>query len=577
VRYLTLATDYDGTLATDGRVGDDVLAAIERLRKSGRKAVLVTGRELPELMSVFPRLDLFDWVVAENGALVYRPSDRCQKLLAPPPPEELVEAIRRKGVERLSVGAAILATWRPHETSVLEAIRDLGLEYHVIFNKDAVMVLPSGVTKATGLKAVMKETGLSLRNVVGVGDAENDHAFLSLCECGVAVANAIPALKERADLVTHGDRGRGVIELIEHLLDDDLGLLAGRLDRHQIQLGTREDGSEVKVKPYGENLLIAGSSGSGKSTLATGLLERLMEHGYRVCVVDPEGDYGALEQAVTLGNQQQAPLIEEAVKLLDRSGPNVVVNLVGVHLAERPRFFLTLLSRLQELRAANGQPHWILVDEAHHVLPAAWEPGSQSLPERLDRLALITIEPDSITPLVTSSIDTIVAVGEAADETLRRFAVVRQLPPPRIAGRDIESGSALVWRAAAEEPPFVMQIATGAMVRVRHLRKYAEGDLGPDRSFYFRGSESKLNLRAQNLMIFRQIAEGIDDDTWSYHLRRHDYSSWFREQIKDPQLAADARDIEDNERLGPVESRGQIIALVTDRYTSPATSGMAPV
>jgi HAD superfamily hydrolase (TIGR01484 family) len=323
MRYLTLATDYDGTLATDGRVGNDVVGALERLRKSGRKAVLVTGRELPELITVFPRLDLFDWVVAENGALVYRPSDHCQKLLAPPPPEELVEAIRRKGVERLSVGAAILATWRPHETSVLEAIRDLGLEYHVIFNKDAVMVLPSGVTKATGLKAVMKETGLSLRNVVGVGDAENDHAFLSLCECGVAVANSIPALKERVDLVTQGDRGRGVIELIEHLLDDDLGLLAGRLDRHQIQLGTREDGSEVKVKPFGENLLIAGSSGSGKSTLATGLLERLMEHGYRVCVVDPEGDYGALEQAVTLGNQQQAPLIEEAVKLLDRSGPNV--------------------------------------------------------------------------------------------------------------------------------------------------------------------------------------------------------------------------------------------------------------
>jgi HAD superfamily hydrolase (TIGR01484 family) len=577
MRYLTLATDYDGTLATDGRVGDEVIGALQRLRKSGRKAVLVTGRELPELMTVFPRLDLFDWVVAENGALVYRPSDRCQKLLAPPPPEKLVEAIRRKGVKRLSVGAAILATWRPHETSVLEAIRDLGLEYHVIFNKDAVMVLPSGITKATGLEAVMKETGLSLRNVVGIGDAENDHAFLSLCECAVAVANALPALKERVDLVTQGDRGRGVIELIEHLLGDDLGLLAGRLDRHQIQLGTREDGSEVKVKPYGENLLIAGSSGSGKSTLATGLLERLMAHGYRVCVVDPEGDYGALEQAVTLGNQQQAPLIEEAVKLLERSGPNVVVNLVGVHLAERPRFFLTLLSRLQELRAANGQPHWILVDEAHHVLPAAWEPGSQSLPERLDRLALITIEPDSITPLVTSSIDTIVAVGEAADETLRRFAVVRQLPPPRIADRGIESGKALVWRATVQKPPFVMQIATGSMVRVRHLRKYAEGDLGPDRSFYFRGSESKLNLRAQNLMIFRQIADGIDDDTWSYHLQRHDYSNWFREQIKDPQLAADARDIEDNERLGPVESRSRIIALVTDRYTSPATSGMAPV
>jgi hypothetical protein len=52
----------------------------------------------------------------------------------------------------------------------------------------------------------------------------------------------------------------------------------------------------------------------------------------------------------------------------------------------------------------------------------------------------------------------------------------------------------------------------------RHKRKYTEGELGPDRSFYFRGPENSLNLRAQNLMVFLQIADGVDDVTWMYPL-----------------------------------------------------------
>jgi hydroxymethylpyrimidine pyrophosphatase-like HAD family hydrolase len=84
------------------------------------------------------------------------------------------------------------------------------------------MVLPTGVNKASGLQAALKEMRLLPQQVVAVGDAENDHAFLHLCGFGVAVANALPALKERADLVTHGDHGAGVIELIEQMLADSL-------------------------------------------------------------------------------------------------------------------------------------------------------------------------------------------------------------------------------------------------------------------------------------------------------------------------------------------------------------------
>jgi HAD superfamily hydrolase (TIGR01484 family) len=235
MRYLALACDYDGTLAHDGRVSEATLSALERLRASGRKLILVTGRELDDLRSVFSAIHLFDRVVAENGAVLYRPGSRDEKILGVKPPEAFVQRLARRGVQPLSVGRVIVATRHPHETVVLETIQELGLELQVIFNKGAVMVLPAGTNKATGLAAALQELELSAHNVVGVGDAENDHAFLASCECAVAVANAIPMLKERADLVTRGDHGAGVIELVDRLLGDDLSAVEGRLERHELK------------------------------------------------------------------------------------------------------------------------------------------------------------------------------------------------------------------------------------------------------------------------------------------------------------------------------------------------------
>jgi hydroxymethylpyrimidine pyrophosphatase-like HAD family hydrolase len=222
MRYCVLATDYDGTLAHDGGVDALTLAALQRFRDSGRHLVMVTGRELEDLKRVFPQIDLFELIIGENGALLYRPSTKQIKLLCEPPPKRFGEEMRARGAERLSVGHAIVATVEPHEKTALELIKEMGLELHVIFNKGSVMILPSGVNKATGLKAGLREIGLSLENTVGVGDAENDHAFLEICACGVAVSNALPALKEHADFVTNAPRGAGVTELIDRILATDL-------------------------------------------------------------------------------------------------------------------------------------------------------------------------------------------------------------------------------------------------------------------------------------------------------------------------------------------------------------------
>ena len=224
-RFCVLATDYDGTLAHDSAVDEPTLDALLRFRDSGRHLAMVTGRELEELKQVFPQIDLFELVIAENGALLYRPSSKKIKLLCTPPPAKFGEEMRRRGAERLSIGHAIVATIEPHHITALELIKEMGLELHVIFNKGSVMILPSGVNKATGLKAGLREIGLSLERTVGVGDAENDHAFLEICGCGVAVANALPSLKEHADIVTKAARGAGVTELIDRILTTDLAEL----------------------------------------------------------------------------------------------------------------------------------------------------------------------------------------------------------------------------------------------------------------------------------------------------------------------------------------------------------------
>lgn len=230
MRFVALATDYDGTIAHHGEVAPETLEALRRVRESGRKLVLVTGRKLEDLLEAFPEAHVFDRIVAENGGLLYRTETLEQVLLARPADERLAEDLRARGADPISVGATIVATREPHQEAALEAIQALGLELQVVFNKGAVMILPSGVNKASGLTAALIELGLSHHDVAGIGDAENDHAFLDLCELGAATANALPALKQTADHVTAAEDGAGVREFIGELLEDDLQRIASRAE-----------------------------------------------------------------------------------------------------------------------------------------------------------------------------------------------------------------------------------------------------------------------------------------------------------------------------------------------------------
>ncbi|GGS71412.1 phosphoglycolate phosphatase [Planobispora rosea] len=581
MRYHALVCGYDGTLSTDGRVGDSTVAALERLVRSGRRLIMVTGRDMDGLTSVFDRLDLFERIVAENGAVLYDPARQEATVLAEPPPAEFADRLRRAGARPLSVGEVAVATREPHGGTVLDTIRDLGLELQVIFNKGAVTVLPSGVNKATGLAAALDALGLSPHNTVGVGDAENDHALLSACECPVAVADAVPAIKERCDVVTDRPGGDGVTELIDRILDDDLADVDP--GRRHLPLGTAEGGERVRLAPYGTRLMIAGPSNSGKSTTAAALLERVSKAGYQFCLIDPEGDYtDGIGGAIVLGDARRAPTEEEILQVLEKPAQSVVVSLLGVPLDDRPGFFEAFLPRLSAVRARQGHPHWLIVDEAHHMLPQGFGTESVELLGKVGGLLLVTVHPSLVSEPVLQALNAVVAVGEDPADVLTTFAsaVGRDGVRSDLPG-DLATGEFLLWRPAGE--PVRARLIPPEGERQRHLRKYAAGELGEEDSFYFRGPDEALNLRAGNLTAFCHIADGVDDGTWEHHLRQGDYSRWLAENVKDEELAAEVAEIEQEAgksggagREGggsAAETRRRVRELIENRYTAPAEPG----
>lgn len=224
-----LATDYDETLAEEGLVSATTLSALRKLKDSGRRLILVSGRQLPDLRRVFPNFSIFDRIVAENGAILHDPATGNERLLAPAPPPAFVDSLRTRGVDPLLVGQSVIGTLVPNEMIVLDEIRRHGLELEIIFNKGAVMVLPSGINKATGLVAALDDLDMPIDGVVAIGDAENDHDLLRRAGFGVAVANALPSLKNTADRITLAPAGDGVTEIINAILRGDIAV-GGKMD-----------------------------------------------------------------------------------------------------------------------------------------------------------------------------------------------------------------------------------------------------------------------------------------------------------------------------------------------------------
>lgn len=135
------------------------------------------------------------------------------------------------------------------------------------------------------------------------------------------------------------------------------------------------------------------------------MVERLAEKKYQVCIFDPEGDFNDFEQSMTIGGPERIPKISEIVAVLGDPSRSVNVNLLGIPLADRPSFFQEALARIQELRFRTGHPHWVVIDEAHHVLPAELTKAGMTLPQEIKSFLAVTVHPEKVAPAILKAVN----------------------------------------------------------------------------------------------------------------------------------------------------------------------------
>jgi hydroxymethylpyrimidine pyrophosphatase-like HAD family hydrolase len=454
VRYVVLAAGFDGTLARDGRCDERSIAALRALAASGRKLILVTSRELRDLLDVFPEARLFDYLVAENGAVVHRPSSRESAILAQAPSETLIHELRRRRVTPLSVGSVVVTTSNSHSETLSEVVQKLRLDSYVLDNGATVAVLPIGVNKATGVLQVLEELGLSSHNLVSIGDAENDIALFEMSEHAVAVANASTSLKHIADRITRASYADGVAELAQELMETDL---ASAPTRRRIVIGTRGGQNEVTLPTAHCSILLSGPAASGKAALCNSVLSQYLTQHYQCCIIGAYATRGLVEcEGVQVcGDEQSSPRHAEIMGALEHPTQSVIVNLVSLRPASRAQFAEHLLERLASMQALNGRPHAIVFDQAEGLLSAGALASSEQL--RGAMRIYVTAQPDILPREVRQSVEVVLALGDAS-ATLQ---CVQSGEPSAVTEPGVtalEPGQAMLWMRHSGTSPCKVEL-----------------------------------------------------------------------------------------------------------------------
>ena len=558
--FRAVALDYDGTLTSTGRLDDTILAALRGLREEKLKVVLVTGRIPWELLEVCPQAEeLFDRIVWENGAVVW--GARGSRVLAPPVPAELEEALARRGVA-LRRGQAILAGRARDAAAALEEIGRLGLEVQIVRNRSEMMLVPAGVSKGTGLFDALGDLGISRHSTLAVGDAENDHSLLGACELGVAVANAVPSLKEAADVVVGepGSAGLARFLLGPAVMSDE----PPEPRRFQAVLGTYEDGSPARVPASGVNVLVTGGTMSGKSHLTGLFAERLLALGYSLCVLDPEGDHvslGRMRGVLTVGGNEPLLAPEQLPRLIEHRFGSLVVDLSFLDPHEKMAYCRAAIEELSALWNDTGLPHWLFVDEAQVALNLAHEPLEGFNPRR-PGTCLTTWLPEHLPQEVLAPLDVILDLGveEAAD--LPEWAGPGGVRPG--------PGQALLSRRGGTGPRLVT-VARRANPHARHLHKYQGKPLPEPQHFYFRAGAGATGRAAGNVEEFHREIRRAEGGVVRHHALHGDFSRWIADVLRDEALAETVRKAERALRhrasAYEIESlRTEVLAAIQDRY-----------
>jgi hydroxymethylpyrimidine pyrophosphatase-like HAD family hydrolase len=559
--FRAVAFDLDGTLAEDGRLAGSTMAAI-RASRAERRMILVTGRISGGLDAAFPGLRReFDALVTENGAVLHTCAG--VRLLAEPVNRKVERALADRGVATRA-GRVLLAL-AGHDASVaVDVITGLGLDCQVVHNRGEAMILPAGVTKGTGLLAALDELGLSPRNTIAVGDAENDLALLQAAEVGVAVANAVPSLAAQADLRLGAADGAGVVGLLTGELIQGQQRLCPR--RRWFQAGAFDDGGPVLVPGSQGSVLIVGDSGTGKSYLAGLLAERWIGAGYVILVVDPEGDHTGLAQRPGVQLVDAAAHLPSPTDLLAiaRTGrASVVLDLSGLSEAGKSDYLRRLPASIAAERSEHGIPHWVITDEAHIGLDSgAEQPAGPGFAE--PGTCMVTWKPDLLPA----------AFRDSVDFTFRTTGT-----PPAAANAPVAVPHTTV--SVGGQPPRPFTIGLRASSHVRHQHKYMTAALPSHRRFYFQtyGETCREPITASTLEEFSRHIRHCDQTVLRYHLSRGDFSRWitgtFADQSLGGDLAAIERDLGVREAAELERARQRIIHSIDSRYGG-ASGGGAP-
>ncbi|HTY32252.1 HAD family hydrolase [Mycobacterium sp.] len=542
--FKVVAVDLDGTIASGGDLSPEALEAIDKARRDGLAIVLVTGRIGAELHAEFPRIaDHVDALVLENGAVVVL--DGQTHALAEPVDHGLHEALATRGVPYRR-GEVLVAVDGEHAATVVEVIGELGMDYQIVRNRSALMVLPAGTTKGTGLTALLAKMNLSPHNTVAVGDAENDLSLLGAAEVGAAVADAVPSVRRFADVVLDQPDGAGVAELLAQ------PYLAGAQrwcpPRRWVDIGTFDDGSTTRLPGSQGRIVVTGPAASGKSYLLGLMAEQWILAGYCVLVIDPEGDHLQLQQLNQVQVLDGGHRLAEPAEIVNALRPNssTVVDLSGLAEPRKSEYVRRLRSTAEAHRQQHGFPHWVVYDEAHLLgsdEEAHWA--------RRGGYVLCSFAPASLPPREIDNSDvalTLTGADIAADIAARRRATIR----------------------FGSQPPRGFTIAERRTAHVRHRHKYADIRLPPERRFYFRPTNGECIPAAASMHDFCNAVRHLDQQALEYHLERGDFSHWLEGTIADKDLALLVAAWEDEleaQRAADVERiRDQLLHAVEKRY-----------
>jgi hydroxymethylpyrimidine pyrophosphatase-like HAD family hydrolase len=570
--FKAVAIDFDGTLAEGGLPSPSVLAAVRSARDLGLRLLLVTGRTLAELGQVFPDLyEYFDLTVAENGAIL-RAAEGHRRLARPVDPE-LAKALQARGIDVQS-GEVILACDAVHDAAAFEEIRRLDLDYQLIRNRGALMVVPAGVTKASGLAAGLRELGLAPHSAIAIGDAENDLAMLESCELGVAVGNSVPVLRQRADVVLDFADGLGVTTFLEGPIVHGKQVI--HPDRWRIRLGVFDDGNPAALPSSQINMLVTGASQSGKSYLAGLITEQLIRLRYSVLVIDPEGDHlrlGELPDVLVVGGREGLPSPERLAGLLGVRLGSVVADLSFLSREAANRYLRDIAPLVERQRLQKGAPHWVVVDEAHGSLGAGGGVTEYLAPGATGYL-LVTYQPWQLSEAALRGVDAMIAVAGGEQSGIRSIATAMAgfagEDPAVVMARLESAGPQRALLASRGEAIKSLQVGRRTTSHVRHWHKYATVEQPAQTRFYFRhGPGEGIVAVAGNLQEFHRELSHCEAEVVMYHARRHDFARWIQGVFRDSTLATIIEAIEGaaSEKGASSNSiRNELLTAIEARY-----------